>query len=54
MSIFIDRSLSPLESISEYLREVQGLSFHEIAVLMGRDDRTIWTCYSRAKKKRTN
>ena len=51
--IFRDRNLAPLESISEYLKEVQGLSFHEIAFRLGRDDRTIWTCYDRAKKKRT-
>ena len=30
------------------------MSFHEIAVIVGRDDRTICTCYSRAKKKRAN
>jgi DNA-directed RNA polymerase specialized sigma24 family protein len=51
-SIFLDRELAPLESISEYLKEQKGLSYHEIAVLVGRDDRTIWTCYNRAKKKR--
>ena len=50
--IFRDRELSPLESISEYLKEEKGLSYHEIAVLLKRDDRTIWTCYNRAKKKR--
>lgn len=51
-SVFFDRDLAPLESISEYLKEEKGLTYHEIAVLVGRDDRTIWTCYSRAKKKR--
>ena len=51
-SIFLDRELAPLESISEYLKDDKGLSYHEIAVLVGRDDRTIWTCYNRAKKKR--
>ena len=50
--IFRDRVLSPLESISEYLKEEKDLSYHEIAVLLKRDDRTIWTCYDRAKKKR--
>jgi len=50
-SILRDRSLAPLESITEYLKDQQGMSFHEIAVLLNRDDRTIWTCYSRAKKK---
>ena len=51
-SIFQDRDLAPLESISEYLKEEKGLSYHEIAELLKRDDRTIWTCCYRAKKKR--
>jgi hypothetical protein len=51
--IFRDRTLAPLESISEYLKDRLGMSFHEIAVLLNRDDRTIWTCYNRAKKKHT-
>jgi len=51
-SIFKDRKLSVLEIISEFLKEQEGLTYHEIAVLLGRDDRTIWTCYKRAKEKR--
>jgi len=51
-SIFIDRALAPLESITEHLIDNEGLSFHEVAVLLNRDDRTIWTCYNRAQKKR--
>lgn len=52
-SIFLDRSLSVLETISEYLKEKKNLTYHEIAVLLNRDDRTIWTCYHRAKTKRS-
>ncbi|MBU0615696.1 MAG: sigma-70 region 4 domain-containing protein [Nanoarchaeota archaeon] len=52
--IFQDRNLSVLEIMSEYLKEEKGMSYHEIAELLNRDDRTIWTCYSRAKKKRDN
>lgn len=51
-SIFLDRSVSVLEAISEHLKDKENLSYHEIAVLLNRDDRTIWTCYHRAKKKR--
>lgn len=54
LKIFADRSLSVLEVISEYLHDELKLTFHEIAELMNRDDRTIWTCYHRAKKKREN
>ena len=50
-SIFRDRKLAPLESITEYLKDNLSMSYHEIAVLLNRDDRTIWTCYHRAKKK---
>jgi len=32
---------------------MKGLTYHEIAVITNRDDRTIWTVYNRAKKKRT-
>ncbi len=51
-SIFRDRSLSVLEAIVEYLKDQQHLTFHEIAILLNRDDRTIWTVYTRGKKKR--
>jgi len=51
-TILKDRTLSVLESIVEYLKDQKQLTFHEIAILLNRDDRTIWTCYSRAKKKR--
>ncbi len=51
-SIFQDRNLAPLESITEYLKDEHDLSYHEIAEILDRDDRTIWTCYNRAQKKR--
>jgi hypothetical protein len=51
LDILRDRNLSVLESIVEYLKN-KGLSFHEIAILLNRDERNIWTVYNRAKKKR--
>ena len=51
-SIFRDRALSVLEAISEYLKEKKGMRYSEIAKLLNRDDRTIWTAYKRAKIKR--
>ncbi len=50
--IFQDRTLSVLETIVEYLKEKLKLNYHEIGVLLNRDERTIWTCYHRAKEKR--
>lgn len=51
-SIFCDRSLSVLEVLVAYLKDQKHLTFHEIARLLNRDDRTIWTVYTRGKKKR--
>jgi len=48
---FTDRSLSILESLVSYLKENFSLSLHDIASLLNRDDRTIWTVYNRYKKK---
>ena len=50
--IFRDRSVAVLEALVEYLVDVKKLSYHEIAVLLSRDDRTIWTSYRRVKLKR--
>jgi hypothetical protein len=50
--VFRDRTLKPLEAICEYLKEHEGLTIHQIAKLLNRDDRTIWTVYHRAKVKR--
>ena len=52
LRVFRDRNVAVLECISEYLKDEVGLNYHEIAVLLNRDDRTIWTCYNRVKKKR--
>ena len=53
ISVLKDRSISVLEALVEYLKEVKNLTYHEIAELTNRDDRTIWTVYNRVKKKRS-
>ncbi|MEK6963880.1 MAG: hypothetical protein AABX70_05615 [Nanoarchaeota archaeon] len=50
--IFKDRRIAVLEAIVVFLKEEKQLSFHEIASLLNRDDRTIWTVYNRVQKKR--
>lgn len=50
VSIFKDRHLSVLEHIVVYLKN-SGMKFSEIARRLERDPRTVWTVYSRAKKK---
>lgn len=52
VSILQDRKLSVLENIVSYLKDTFGLTYHKIAVLLNRNDRTIWTVYQRAIKKR--
>ncbi|MBD3310338.1 hypothetical protein GF351_03910 [Candidatus Woesearchaeota archaeon] len=52
LSVLRDRSVSVLEAIVGYLKDEKGLTYHEIAVMLNRDDRTIWTVFSRVKKKR--
>ena len=43
--------LSVLESVSMHLHETYGISYRRIGSLLGRDERTIWTVCSRARKK---
>ena len=52
VSILQNRSLSVLENIVSYFKDTFGLTYHNIAVLLNRNDRTIWTVYQRAQKKR--
>lgn len=52
ISIFDNKELSCLETIVKYLKEEFNLRFHEIALLLNRNDRTIWTTYNNAIKKR--
>ncbi|MBU1051523.1 MAG: hypothetical protein KJ718_03130, partial [Nanoarchaeota archaeon] len=50
VNIFTDRRLSILETAVNYLRE-KGLKNAEVAELLNKDPRNIWTLYSRAVRK---
>ena len=50
ISVFKDRRLSVLEAVVNYFRN-RGLTNVEIARLLGKDPRNIWTLYSRAARK---
>ena len=52
VSILQDRNLSVLENVVSYLKDTFGLTYHKVAVLLNRNDRTVWTVYQRAKKKK--
>lgn len=51
VSIFSTKEFSVLECFVVYLKDGLGLTYSAIGKLLRRDDRTIWTVYSRAKKK---
>jgi DNA-binding CsgD family transcriptional regulator len=50
LSIFKDKKLSILEALVRFLKN-QDMNYAEIARLLNRDQRTIWTVYLRAKNK---
>lgn len=52
VSIFSDRRLGVLEVLVSYLRYRFNLKYCEISELLSRDQRTIWTVYNRALKKK--
>jgi len=49
-SIIGNRSLSVLGSIVSYLKDTFNLKYSQIALLLCRDQRTIWTAYNRKRK----
>ena len=52
-AIFCDRRVSFLESLVVYLKEQRKLGLSEIASLLNRSRKTIWTSYQRSLAKRT-
>ncbi|MBI2667519.1 hypothetical protein HYX17_01980 [Candidatus Woesearchaeota archaeon] len=52
VSVFANRNFSSLEALIVFLKEVSKLRYNEIAKLLKKDQRNIWTVYNRAIKKR--
>jgi hypothetical protein len=50
--IIRDKKLGILECVTKYLREEHKLSYHQVAVLLNRDDRVVWVTYNNAVKKK--
>jgi hypothetical protein len=50
LGIFKDRRLSILEALVKFLRDL-NLKYSEIARLLSKDQRTIWTVNSRVQRK---
>jgi hypothetical protein len=53
IEILQNRDFSAMEAVVCYLKEEHGLTYSEIASVLNRDDRTVWTTYHRAQKKVT-
>ncbi|MCK4521576.1 MAG: hypothetical protein KAU20_03300 [Nanoarchaeota archaeon] len=51
VSILKNRELSISENITKYLHEELGLGLNQIASVLKRNNKTIWTFYYRVKKK---
>jgi len=51
IEILQNRKLGALQSVTVYLKDEKKLGFNEIAKMLKRDNRTIWTTYHQAKKK---
>ena len=45
------KELGALEALTKYLKENLAMSYKEIAELLNRNERTIWTAYNKAKQK---
>lgn len=50
-SIFRNNKLTTFEAIVKYLKEEKGFTYRKIGLILGRDERNIWTVYNRGKKK---
>lgn len=50
-SVFEHKKFSAQEAIVVHLKEDGNMALSEIAGILHRDDRTVWTVYNRAKKK---
>jgi hypothetical protein len=51
IGIFGNPELGILQALTIYLHEIRNQSFHEIARLLDRNDRTIWASYHQGKEQ---
>ncbi|MCF7860971.1 hypothetical protein K9M79_01905 [Candidatus Woesearchaeota archaeon] len=51
ISVFKDAGLGPLESLSIYLKDKLDMEFIDIAKLINRNNKSIWACYNKGKKR---
>jgi predicted DNA-binding protein (UPF0251 family) len=51
VSVFANRDIGLLEALTKHLKDNESMRNHEIAEILNRDERTVWTSYKRANKK---
>ena len=51
ITVFSNEKLSSLEIIVKYMKENLSKTYHEIALILRRDDRTIWSTYNNSLDK---
>ncbi len=51
LHIFHNKTLTPMEAVISFLKDYHNLTYHEISIMINRDERNIWTIYNNAKKK---
>ncbi len=51
LSIFCEKKLGVLEALVKYLREEEGLTLKEIALIIKKDNKSLWVSYNNARKK---
>jgi DNA-directed RNA polymerase specialized sigma24 family protein len=51
LNSIVNENFSMLENIVLYLKEIRNFSYHETALMLQRDDRTVWTVYNKIKNK---
>ena len=49
--VIFSGKLSPAEALTKFLKENHDLNYHDISILLGRDERGVWSNYKRAIKK---
>jgi hypothetical protein len=52
LSVFANRKFSNLESVVLFAKEQYNLRYSDLGILLHRDQRTVWTVYQRAVRKR--
>ena len=49
--IFYNSNLTIFEAVVKFLKEEKNFNFHEISLLLNRNERNIWTVYKNSLKK---